>query len=185
MDQKEGALFYTLGHSIRAEGEFLALLHRHRIERLVDVRTVPRSRRVPRFNKETLQALLQKEGIAYLHYPALGGLRKAREDDRTNRGWRNASFRGYADYMQTEAFQKGIDSLLSESEGKKTALMCAEAAPWKCHRSLLSDALTARGIAVRHILSLTETKAHSLTSFARVEGSRVTYPGSEAQRSLF
>ncbi|MBI3804601.1 MAG: DUF488 domain-containing protein [Nitrospirae bacterium] len=185
MDEKERETLYTLGHSTRTEEAFLALLTRYQIQLLVDVRTVPRSRRVPQFNREHLHARLPTQGVAYLHHPALGGLRKGRDSDRSNQGWRNASFRGYADYMQTEAFREGIDLLLSECRGKKTALMCAEAVPWKCHRSLISDALVVRGVTVCHILSLTDTKVHQITPFAKVEGARITYPGSEEQPSLF
>lgn len=185
VDENERRLFYTIGHSTRTEEELLALLTRYRIERLIDIRTVPKSRRVPQFNKEHLQALLPMHGMAYHHYPALGGLRKSTDPYSPNRGWRNASFRGYADYMQTEAFEKGLDLLLSENRGKQIALMCAEAVPWRCHRMLLSDLLSARGFSVCHILSLSEAKPHVMTSFAKVEGNQVRYPPSQDQSLLF
>ncbi|MDC4204308.1 MAG: DUF488 domain-containing protein [Candidatus Manganitrophus sp.] len=168
--------FYTIGHSTRTEEEWLALLTHYRVACLVDVRTVPKSRRVPHFNKEHLSSLLPKHGMEYRHYPALGGLRKSNDPHSPNRGWRNASFRGYADYMQTEGFEKALESLLSEMRGRRTALMCAEAVPWRCHRMLLSDALSVRGLSVCHILSSTGVKPHSITSFAKVEGKRIIYP---------
>jgi uncharacterized protein (DUF488 family) len=185
VDQNECGSFYTVGHSTRTEEEWIALLTHYRIERLVDVRTVPKSRRVPQFNQEHLASLLPKQGMEYRHQPALGGLRKSNDPHSPNRGWRNASFRGYADYMQTERFTKALDSLVMERSGKRVALMCAEAVPWRCHRMLLSDALSVRGFSVCHILSLTEVKLHRLTPFARVEGERVTYPHAQDPPLLF
>ncbi len=183
--RNERDVFYTVGHSTRTEEELLSLLAHYRIERLVDVRTVPKSRRVPHFNKEHLSSLLPRHQMEYRHQPALGGLRKSNDPRSPNQGWRNASFRGYADYMQTEGFEKGLNSLLSGTAGKRIALMCAEAVPWRCHRLLLSDALSARGFSVCHILSFTQAQLHRLTPFARVEGRRVTYPPSQDQPSLF
>lgn len=177
--------FYTVGHSTRTIEEFLALLGHYRIERLVDVRTVPKSRRVPHFNQAHLASLLPERQIAYRHFPALGGLRKSTDPDSPNRGWRNMSFRGYADYMQTEAFEKGVDLLLSEGTGRRTAVMCAEAVPWRCHRSLISDALLVRGIPVCHLLSPTQTLEHRLTSFAEVKGLKIVYPPASEQPRLF
>jgi len=185
VDQGEGCAFYTIGHSTRTAEELLALLAHYRIERLVDVRTVPKSRRVPHFNKERLAALLLKRGIEYCHQPALGGLRKSKDPHSPNRGWRNASFRGYADYMRTEGFEKALDSLVAERSGKRITLMCAEAVPWRCHRMLLSDALAARGFSICHILSLTAVKLHTMTPFAKVDGKSVFYPPSADQPSLF
>lgn len=185
VDQKEPGVIYTIGHSTRTEEELLALLAHFQMERLVDVRTVPRSRRVPQFNKEHLESLLPRHGMEYHHQPSLGGLRKSNDPHSPNQGWRNASFRGYADYMQTEGFEKALDSLLSETAGKRTALMCAEAVPWRCHRMLLSDALSVRGFSVCHILSLTEARPHSVTPFARVEGKKMTYPPPQDQAALF
>ncbi len=183
--QHEPGGFYTLGHSTRTEEAFLGLLAHYRIDRLVDVRTVPKSRRVPQFNKEHLAAILPTHRIEYLHQPALGGLRKSSDPNSPNKGWRNASFRGYADYMQTEAFEKALANLIAEHSGKRVALMCAEAVPWRCHRMLLSDALSARGVSVCHILSLTEAKPHVMTSFAKIEGTKVIYPVSQDQALLF
>lgn len=185
VDQKGRGVFFTIGHSTRTEEELLALLKHYRINRLIDVRTVPKSRRVPQFNKERLSFLLPKQGMEYAHRPALGGFRKSTDPHSPNQGWRNASFRGYADYMQTEAFERALDSLLSETVGKRVALMCAEAVPWRCHRMLLSDALSARGFPVCHILSLTDAKSHVVTSFARVEGEKISYPPSQDRPSLF
>ncbi len=176
---------YTIGHSTRTEEALLALLTHYRIERLVDVRTVPKSRRVPHFNREHLQSLLPNHRIGYVHQPALGGLRKSNDPRSPNQAWRNASFRGYADYMQTREFEEGLDRFLSERLGKRTALMCAEAVPWRCHRMLISDALSVRGFSVCHILSLKEVKPHVITSFAKVEGKKVTYPLPQDQTLLF
>jgi uncharacterized protein (DUF488 family) len=166
----------TVGHSNRTIEDFLAILQAHGVEHLVDIRTVPRSRHNPQFNREAMPASLAAAGIRYTHMPGLGGLRHARPDS-TNTGWRNASFRGYADYMQTPEFEKNLAELLRLAEGTRVAVMCAEAVPWRCHRSLVADALAARGVAVEHLMSSTEANPHKLTSFARIEGSRVFYPG--------
>lgn len=177
--------FYTVGHSTRTMEEFLALLGRYEIGLLVDVRTVPKSRRVPQFNRDYLASVLPERQVGYRHSPALGGLRKSTDPDSPNRGWRNMSFRGYADYMQTDAFEKGIDALLSEGAGRKAAVMCAEAVPWRCHRSLIADALLIRGVPVCHLLSLTQSREHALTSFAKVEGLKIVYPPPGEQPRLF
>ena len=166
---------YTIGHSTRALDELIALLRAHGVARLVDVRTVPRSRRHPHFNRETLPGPLRDAGIAYAHMPSLGGLRKPRRDS-INAAWRNEGFRGYADYMQTEEFRESLDALLAKAAEAPTAIMCAEAVPWRCHRSLISDALVARGVDVRHILTPTPASAHKMTPFARIDGTTVTYP---------
>ncbi|HXS94958.1 MAG TPA: DUF488 domain-containing protein [Candidatus Limnocylindrales bacterium] len=166
----------TIGHSNRALAELIAMLRAHGVEALVDIRTVPRSRYNPQFNTDALPAPLAEAGIEYIHLPALGGLRHARKDS-TNTAWKNLSFRGYADYMQTPEFDAGIDQLLAIDARKKAAAMCAEAVPWRCHRSLVADALTARGVPVWHIMSAEKKNPHKLTSFARVEDGRVTYPG--------
>jgi uncharacterized protein (DUF488 family) len=166
----------TVGHSNRTIGEFLEILAAHRVELLVDVRTVPRSRKNPQFNREILPETLQGAGIAYMHLGALGGLRKARKDS-PNTAWQNLSFRGYADYMLTPEFDRGLADLLDRSAGLRTAIMCAESVPWRCHRSLIADALTARGIRVVHLMSAKQATEHRLTPFAKVEGDRVTYPG--------
>ena len=167
---------YTVGHSTRRIEDFITLLRVHGVEQLVDIRTIPRSRTNPQFNREALPETLQPAGIAYLHLPALGGLRHARPDS-PNTAWRNASFRGFADYMQTSEFAAAIAQLIDIGQVKQTAIMCAEAVPWRCHRSLVADGLTARGVLVEDILSPTRRSPHKLTPFARVEGTRVWYPG--------
>jgi uncharacterized protein (DUF488 family) len=176
---------YTVGHSTRTMEDFVMLLHHYQIELLFDVRTIPKSRRVPHFNKGHLESVLPPRQIDYLHFPTLGGLRKSTDPNSPNQGWRNMSFRGYADYMQTEPFGKGIDFLLSQGAERRTAVMCAEAVPWRCHRSLISDALWVRKVTVRHLLSFTETREHSLTPFAKVEGLRIVYPPLREQGRLF
>jgi uncharacterized protein (DUF488 family) len=167
---------FTIGHSTRSVQDFISLLLAHHIELVVDVRTMPRSRRNPQFNLETLPQSLQGAGIGYEHVAALGGFRRPSPHS-PNTGWRNASFRGYADYMQTVAFAAAIESLAARAQRQRLAVMCAEAVPWRCHRSLIADALVIRGIQVGEIISATRTQAHAMTSFARVEGTTVTYPG--------
>jgi len=148
-------------------------LKHHRVNLLLDVRTVPASRRMPHFAKAALGRSLPARGIEYMHMPELGGLRKPRPDS-INLGWSNVSFRGYADYMQTEEFRRGIDRLVSLPS--RAAIMCAEAVPWRCHRSLVADALVVRGVEVRHITGRSEPARHALTPFARVDGDRISYP---------
>jgi uncharacterized protein (DUF488 family) len=167
---------YSIGHSTRPIGEFIALLHAHHVTQLADVRTIPKSRRHPHFAQEALSVSLPAAGISYRHFPGLGGLRKPAPHS-ANGGWRHAGFRGYADYMQTPAFAAALAELLEWSRDAPTAVMCAEAVWWQCHRQLIADALVARGLAVRHITSAKAAAAHALTSFARVDGERVTYPG--------
>jgi uncharacterized protein (DUF488 family) len=167
---------FTIGHSTRSVEEFIALLLAHQIEFVIDVRTVPRSRHNPQFNRETLPRSLQEADVGYEHAPELGGFRRPSSRSK-NGGWRNASFRGYADYMQTAAFAVAIERLAERAHRQRLALMCAEAVPWRCHRSLIADALVARGLAVDEIISTTRTQPHAMTSFARVEGTTVTYPG--------
>ena len=166
---------YTIGHSTRTLDEFLGLLNRFQIELLVDVRTVPRSRHVPHFNADALASALRVRGISYLHLKNLGGLRKPTHDS-PNTGWRNLSFRGFADYMQTEEFTKGLHELLHLASEERVVLMCAEAVPWRCHRSLISDVLLVRGIEVQHIISEKSFRLHELAPFAVVDGDRITYP---------
>ncbi len=173
----------TVGHSNRPLEEFLEILQAHGVERLVDVRTVPRSRHNPQFNSDALEASLRKAQIGYTHLKALGGLRHARADSQ-NLGWRNASFRGYADYMQTPEFEQALAQLLKLTAKQRCVIMCAEAVPWRCHRSLISDALTARGTTAEHILSATKSYEHKLTPFAKVDGKTVTYPAEESQLAL-
>lgn len=167
---------FTIGHSNRTLEALLALLAAHGVGQLVDIRTVPRSRHNPQFNRDTLPQSLGEAGIEYVSLQALGGLRRPRPDS-PNSAWQNDSFRGYADYMQTAEFASGIDRLLELAGDRTTAIMCAEAVPWRCHRSLVADALLARGVDVRHILSAAAPAPHAFTSFARVEGTAVTYPG--------
>jgi uncharacterized protein (DUF488 family) len=166
---------FTVGHSTLPIERFSAVLHAYGIDALADIRTVPRSRHNPQFNAEALAESLAAAGIEYVPMPALGGLRHPRKDS-PNMGWRNESFRGYADYMQTEAFQSGIDALIEMSRRQRVAIMCAEAVPWRCHRSLVADALTVRGVTAIDILSETKHQEHALTPFARVDGTRITYP---------
>lgn len=167
---------YTIGHSTLPAERFLDRLAAHGIRRLADVRTVPRSRRHPQFEKARLADLLASRGILYRHFPELGGLRRARRDS-VNTAWQTPGFRGYADHMQTPAFEVGLAALLDYAAPEPTAIMCAEAVWWRCHRALLADALVARGVEVRHILSERDVRAHRLSDFARVESGRVTYPG--------
>jgi uncharacterized protein (DUF488 family) len=166
---------YTVGHSTRSATDFVTLLVSHGIRQLGDVRTIPRSRHNPQFNSDTLAKTLDEVGIRYVHLPALGGLRRTTPLS-VNLGWRNESFRGYADYMQTDAFTAAVDELIALASSAQTAIMCAEAVPWRCHRSLIADALVVRGIEALEIVSTTGTKPHTLTPFARVSGINLTYP---------
>jgi uncharacterized protein (DUF488 family) len=173
----------TVGHSTRPIEEFIELLQQHGVRLLIDVRTVPRSRHNPQFNRDALPDSLLRAHIGYTHLPELGGLRHAREDS-INTGWRNLSFRGFADYMQTPEFEQGLEKLIQLADADPAAIMCAEAVPWRCHRSLIADALVARGIPVADILSLKPAAPHKLTPFAHVEAGRVTYPA-EGSQALF
>lgn len=166
---------YTIGHSTRSIEEFLAVLRAHGVERVADVRTIPRSRHNPQFGADRLSESLQRAGIEYTPMPRLGGLRRPRPDS-VNTGWHHSAFRGYADYMETAAFAGALDDLVRAAAEKPTTVMCAEAVPWRCHRSLLADALTARGLPVIHLFHERKSEPHRLTSFARVEGGRLTYP---------
>lgn len=168
-------MILTIGHSTRSAEDFLALLQRHAVEGVVDVRTIPRSRRHPHFSSEALAELLGAHGIAYLHLGALGGLRKPKPDS-PNGGWRHAAFRGYADHMLTEEFTTAVDALVAFAGERRAAVMCAEAKWWQCHRQLIADALVARDIDVRHIMGPGTPPAHQLTPFARVTGGQVHYP---------
>jgi uncharacterized protein (DUF488 family) len=165
----------TIGHSTRTVAEFIHLLKAHDVRRLVDVRTVPRSRHNPQFNRDALEASLPPEGIAYRYDGALGGLRHPHKDS-VNGAWRNDSFRGYADYMQTAEFDLALDGVIDLGSEQRLALMCAEGAPVRCHRSLVADALLARGILSYEISGVGHARPHRMTSFAHVEGGRVTYP---------
>jgi uncharacterized protein (DUF488 family) len=169
---------FTIGHSTRPLDEFMALLKAHGVEQLVDVRTIPRSRHNPQFNRDTLPAVLRNARIDYRHMKGLGGLRHPQKDS-SNAGWRNSSFRGFADYMQTTEFEINLKKLIELAKKKQVVIMCAEAVPWRCHRSLVADALTIRDIHVEHITSRTHRQPHKLTPFARVEGKRIVYPSTE------
>lgn len=172
---KSPAVVLTIGHSTRTIDQFIALLKTHAVTLVVDVRTIPRSRHNPQFNEDSLPDSLKTAGIGYVHMPGLGGLRHANRDS-LNAGWWNASFRGYADYMQTPDFAKQIEELIQLTEGHQIALMCAEAVPWRCHRSLVADALEVRSIPAVEILSPTSSRLHKLTPFAHVDGTHITYP---------
>ena len=178
-NRKAPPLVLTIGHSTRPIDVFRRLLESNGVTQLVDVRTIPRSRHNPQFNSDALADALREEGIAYTHIPGLGGLRRASADT-INAAWRNASFRGYADYMQTAAFAANLENVIEMAKSERIALMCAEAVPWRCHRSLIADALVARGIDVEEIVSETRRTPHKLTPFARVDGSTVTYPAIDA-----
>lgn len=171
----------TIGHSTRTWEIFLKLLRTHGVKRVIDVRSIPRSRHNPQFNRETLRKKLRAAKIGYVYVRTLGGLRRARRDS-PNMGWRNASFRGFADYMQTSEFDGGLKRLIKLARQKRSALMCAEAVPWRCHRSLIADALAVRGIPIEHIMGTSAPRAHSLTSFAQVRRDRITYPLSKTNQ---
>jgi DNA-binding MarR family transcriptional regulator len=166
----------TIGHSSRPLTEFIGLLQAHAVSRVVDVRTIPRSRHNPQFNKASLPRALKKAGLGYVHLPGLGGLRHAKPNS-INMGWRNTSFRGYADYMQTPEFAQSLEELIQLAKQGQIAIMCAEAVPWRCHRSLIADALLVRGIRTEDIMSPTRRQVHALTLFAKVRGAKITYPG--------
>jgi len=169
---------YTIGHSTRTADEFSNILKTFGIDLVADIRTIPRSRRNPQFERDVLSRALADQGIQYLNIGGLGGLRHPGKDS-PNGGWRNNSFRGYADHMQTQEFAAALAELIVAAKEKTAAIMCAEAVPWRCHRSLVGDALVVRGIEVIDILSAVNSRAHRLTSWARVEGLRITYPSSD------
>ena len=169
----------TVGHSTRTLDEFIALLAAHSVSRLIDVRTVPRSRHNPQFNRDTLPAALEAAGIRYAHVAGLGGFRRTHPGS-LNMGWRNVSFRGFADYMQTPEFAENLAGLIEQAGHERIALMCAEAVPWRCHRSLIADALVVHGIRAEEIINATRLQVHMLTSFASVDGTVVTYPAFRA-----
>lgn len=175
------AAVLTIGHSRSSLDELIELLKAHEAACVVDVRTIPRSRTNPQFNHDTLPRALEAAGIDYVHMPALGGLRHARPDS-PNMGWHNASFRGYADYMQTAEFAAAMQALIECASASRIALMCAEAVPWRCHRSLIADALSVRGFAVEHIIGRARAQPHTLTPWASVNGSTIVYPLAKAYR---
>ena len=172
---------FTIGHSTRTLEELIEMLRGHGVRRVIDIRTIPRSRRNPQYNRETLGPALRSRKIGYVHLKDLGGLRRTKPDSK-NIGWHNASFRGYADYMQTPEFDAALKRAIRLSAVKPSALMCAEAVPWRCHRSLVADALAARKFPVEHIMSVARANQHKLTSFARVRGKKVTYPSDKPVR---
>lgn len=166
---------YTIGHSTRPIEAFIKILNCYRIDKVVDVRTIPRSRHNPQFNKEVLVESLKAAKISYLNLAQLGGLRRALPNS-VNKGWRNSSFRGYADYMQSQEFASALEQLLGLSKRRTIVLMCAESVPWRCHRSLIADVLLVRKVHAIHIFSATLCKKHTLTAWARVKGKTITYP---------
>lgn len=167
---------YTIGHSTHPIREFIAILKAFNIETLVDIRQYPGSRHCPQFKKERLRKSLEKAGIHYLHLESLGGKRRVNKESDENAGWRNAPFRGYADFMQTKEFKEALKELMKLAVKKKTVIMCAEAVPWRCHRSLVGDALLVRDFLVEDIMSATLAKPHKLTHFAQVYRKKITYP---------
>jgi len=172
---KRPRIVFTIGHSTRTLDELVEILRAHGVDRLVDVRTMPRSRHNPQFNRESLSKALRNRRVSYRHMKALGGLRRAQPDS-LNGGWRNSSFRGFADYMQTPEFAHALDALIALADDKTVAIMCAEAVPWRCHRSLIADALCIRGFEVRDIMSGTKAALHKLSPMAKVHGRKITYP---------
>ena len=177
------AIVLTIGHATRSIDEFIRLLVAHGVDRLVDIRTIPRSRHNPQFSRDLLSAALRRAGIRYTHMAGLGGLRHSGPDS-VNSGWRNAGFRGYADYMQTAAFGKSLERCIDLANSGQIVLMFAEAVPWLCHRSLVADALLVRGVAVSEITNGVRTRPHSLTPWAEVKGVAVTYPSAAASHEL-
>ena len=171
----EESVLFTIGHGTRSIEDFIELLKIYEVQRVVDVRTIPRSRHNPQFNKEILPKSLKRAHICYIHIKGLGGLRHAKKDS-VNTAWRNASFRGFADYMQTEEFKKSLEILIKIAKQKKVAIMCAESVPWRCHRSLISDALLVHGVQVKHIMSRKTCNDHNLTPWAKIKNFQVTYP---------
>ena len=176
----EPIVIFTIGHSTRSIEEFVALLKHCAIKMVADVRTIPNSRYNPQFNSDTLPGSLTSEGIGYIHLAGLGGLRHAHTGS-LNMGWRNASFRGFADYMQTRGFRTSLDQLIELPHDHTVAIMCAEAVPWRCHRSLIADALLVRNINVQEIIGIENVKTHTLTPWAKTNGDEITYPVSVSQ----
>ncbi len=177
MSGRSSATIFTIGHSTRPLEKFVELLKGHKVTMLVDVRTIPRSRHNPQYNRDVLPAGLAGAGITYTHMPGLGGLRHARSDS-VNTGWHNLSFRGFADYMGSPEFVKSLEELIALADDDLIAIMCAEAVPWRCHRSLIADALFVRGLSVAEITGNGSSKPHVLTAWAHVDGLNITYPTS-------
>ncbi len=172
---KTNTRIFTVGHSNRSISEFIELLESQKLKLLIDIRTIPKSKHNPQFGQDRLRKSLEKKGIEYEHYAGLGGLRPTSKDS-INKAWRNSSFRGYADYMQTNEFEKALKKLISRSKRKRLVIMCAEAVPWRCHRSLVADALLLHDITAVDIFSKTNTRPHKMTSFAKVKKGKVVYP---------
>ena len=173
---------YTIGHSTHPIDDFIAILKHYHIDELVDIRTIPKSRHNPQFNEPELAHALRNHHIGYRHQKNLGGLRHTHANS-INTAWENASFRGYADYMQTDEFKEGVETLIKIAHEKTVVIMCSEAVPWRCHRSLVGDALLVRGITVEDIFSITSCKPHTLTPWALVQGTTITYPGTKDNHS--
>jgi uncharacterized protein (DUF488 family) len=171
-------ILYTIGHSNRELADFLGLLTHYGIQQVIDIRSLPGSKKYPYFGKEALAESLESEGIHYLHCPDLGGRRRVSKES-INTGWRHPAFRGYADYMQTDSFKKGITTLMAEARERITAIMCSEAVPWRCHRSMVGDAMLIRGFTVIDIISRTSARPHKLTPWAKIDGLEITYPALE------
>jgi len=171
-------IIYTIGHSSHDKKKFIEMLKAHKIRLLIDVRTIPKSRKVPQFNGDVLEEYLRKNKILYVHMPQLGGLRHY-SGDSLNTGWRNLGFRGFADYMQDNEFWRGIEDLMTYAKENDAAIMCAEALPWRCHRSLIADALLSKGAKVVHILSTTKLLEHKMTEFAKISNGRIFYPAAK------
>ncbi len=172
-------IIFTIGHSTHPTEEFVDILKAHGIQFVIDVRTIPKSRYNPQYNSETLALALHRNAIGYEHMPGLGGLRHTKKDS-INTAWENASFRGFADYMQTEDFERSLNTLIERAGKQPTVIMCAEAVPWRCHRSLIADALLVREVTVLDIMNKMPAKAHTMTPWAHVRGTTITYPKSES-----
>ncbi len=172
---EQKTVIFTIGHSTRPVSEFVEIIQTYRIKKVVDIRTIPKSRHNPQFNQDALRETLKAVKIGYLHMKGLGGLRHSQRDS-PNMAWRNASFRGFADYMQTREFEENIEKLIEAAEKRAIVIMCAEAVPWRCHRSLIGDALLVRGVQVRHVISAGSSRDHVLTPWAKVKGTKITYP---------
>jgi len=184
LKQESQPIVLTVGHSTHPLEAFIDLLKAHSVTRLIDVRTVPRSRHNPQFNRDTFSDALESSGIRYMYVAGLGGFRHTSRESSSNRGWRNEAFRGYADYMQTPEFAENLADLIELAKQERVVLMCAEAVPWRCHRSLIADALLIRGVRVEEIISETRRQAHMLTSFAKVDGTSIIYPPYETVPEL-
>ncbi len=176
-------IIYTIGHSTHSSEDFINILKAHGIQFVIDVRTIPKSRHNPQYDGETLALLLHRNAIGYEHMPGLGGLRHTKKDS-INTAWENASFRGFADYMQTADFERSLNNLIKKAGKQPTVIMCAEAVPWRCHRSLIADSLLVRDITVLDIMGKMPAKAHAMTPWAHVRGTTITYPKSESNAHL-